>query len=102
MVHASGDAFLSLVLIVLGLMLLGADVLASLEKGGEITVRSLDQVWTMINTPSNLAFHGWIERTIPQPGAQWIETVLGFWSWAVIGLPGVILAFLFGRRSGED
>ena len=36
--------FLSLVLIVLGLMLLGADVIASLEKGGEITVRSLDQV----------------------------------------------------------
>jgi hypothetical protein len=94
--------FLSLVLIVLGLMLLGADVIASLEKGGEITVRSLDQVWTMINAPSDLAFHAWIARTIPQPGAQWIETVLGFWSWAVIGLPGVILAFLFGRRSGED
>jgi hypothetical protein len=94
--------FLSLVLIVLGLMLLGADVIASLEKGGEITVRSLDQVWIMINAPSDLAFHAWIARTIPQPGAQWIETVLGFWSWAVIGLPGVILAFLFGRRSGED
>ena len=94
--------FLSLVLIVLGLMLLGADVIASLEKGGEITVRSLDQVWMMINAPSNLTFHAWIARTIPQPGAQWIETILGFWSWAVIGLPGVILAFLFGRRSGED
>jgi hypothetical protein len=94
--------FLSLILIVLGLMLLGADVIASLEKGGEITVRSLDQVWMMIHAPSDLTFRAWIERTIPQPGAQWIETVLGFWSWAVIGLPGVILAFLFGRRSGEE
>jgi hypothetical protein len=94
--------FLSLVLIVLGLMLLGADVIASLEKGGEITVRSLDQVWMMINAPSDLVFHGWLQRTIPQPGAQWVETVMGFWSWAVIGLPGVILAFLFGRHSGEE
>ena len=94
--------FLSLILIVLGLMLLGADVIASLEKGGEITVRSLDQVWMMINAPSDLAFRAWLERTIPQPGAHWIETILGFWSWAVIGLPGVILAFLFGRRSGEE
>lgn len=94
--------FLSLVLIVLGLMLLGADVIASLEKGGEITVRSLDQVWMMIHAPSDLAFRSWLERTIPQPGAQWIETVMGFWSWAVIGLPGVILAFLFGRRAGDE
>ena len=93
--------FLSLILIVLGLMLLGADVIATLEKGGEITVRSLDQVWMMINPPSDIAFRGWIEHAIPQPAAQWIETVMGFWSWAVIGLPGVILAFLFGRRSGE-
>ncbi|HSM97221.1 MAG TPA: hypothetical protein VLT91_14355 [Rhizomicrobium sp.] len=93
---------LSLVLIVLGLMLLGADVIASLEKGGEITVRSLDQVWMIMHPPSDLAFRAWLEHTIPQPGAQWIETVMGFWSWAVIGLPGVILAFLFGRRSGED
>lgn len=94
--------FLSLVLIVLGLMLLGADVIASLEKGGEITVRSLDQVWMMVNAPSDLAFRTWLEHTVPPPGAQWVETILGFWSWAVIGLPGVILAFLFGRRSGED
>ena len=90
--------FLSLVLIVLGLMLLGADVIASLEKGGEITVRSLDQVWMMINAPSDLAFRAWLEHTIPAPGPRWVETVMSFWSWAVIGLPGVILTFLFGRR----
>lgn len=94
--------FLSLVLIVLGLMLLGADVIASLEKGGEITVRSLDQVWGMINAPSDLAFRAWLENVLPMPGAQWVETVMGFWSWAVIGLPGVILAFLFGRHSGGE
>lgn len=93
--------FLSLILIVLGLMLLGADVIATLEKGGEITVRSLDQVWMMINSASDIGFHSWLEHTVPAPGAHWIETVMGFWSWAVIGLPGVILAFLFGRRAGE-
>ena len=93
---------LSLILIVLGLMLLGADVIASLEKGGEITVRSLDQIWMMINPSSDLAFRSWLEHTLPQPGPRWAETVLGFWSWAVIGLPGVILAFLFGRRAGDS
>jgi hypothetical protein len=93
--------FLSLILIVLGLMLLGADVIASLEKGGEITVRSLDQVWMMINAPSDLAFRAWLAHTVPSPGPLWVETVMSFWSWAVIGLPGVILAFLFGRRSNE-
>ena len=94
--------FLSLILIVLGLMLLGADVIATLEKGGEITVRSLDQVWMMIAPGSDIAFRAWVEHTVPAPGPRWIETVMGFWSWAVIGLPGVILAFLFGRRSGES
>ena len=35
----------SLILIVIALMLLGADAVTSLEKGGELTVRSLDMVW---------------------------------------------------------
>jgi hypothetical protein len=94
--------FLSLILIVLGLMLLGADVIASLQKGGEITVRSLDQVWTMIAPLGNAEFKQWMANHLPPYGIGFVNTILGFWSWAVIGLPGVILAFLFGRRAGED
>ena len=47
--YVSGMAVLmrliSLVLIVTALMLLGADAVTSLEKGGELTVRSLGTVW---------------------------------------------------------
>ncbi len=37
----------SLVLVVAALMLLGADAVTSLERGGGITVRSIDQVWAL-------------------------------------------------------
>ena len=36
-------------MIVTALVLLGADALTSLERGGEITVRSLDLIWSLIN-----------------------------------------------------
>ncbi len=93
--------FLSLVLIVIALMLLGADVLSSLEKGGEITVRSLDQVWLIVNKTSNVEFKAWMDHTLPTMLTSLIQTILGFWSWAVFGLPGVALAFLFGRRAAD-
>ena len=41
----------SLILIVAALMLLGADAVTSLENGGEIIVRSLDQVWALFDKP---------------------------------------------------
>ena len=37
--------FVSLALIIIALMLLGADMVTSLEKGGQIAVRSIEQVW---------------------------------------------------------
>jgi hypothetical protein len=98
---AAAMRFLSLVLIVIALMLLGADVLTSLEKGGEITVRSLDQVWLIVNKTSDIEFKAWMARTLPSMLAGLIQTILGFWSWAVFGLPGVVLAFLFGRRVAD-
>ena len=40
---------ISLILVVAALMLLGADAVTSLENGGKITVRSLDQVWALFD-----------------------------------------------------
>lgn len=91
---------ISLILIVSALMLLGADAVTSLEKGGEITVRSLDQVWGLLDKGGPQAFHGWLEHTLPAPVPSWIATLLALPGWAVTGVIGVILAFLFGRRSG--
>jgi hypothetical protein len=92
---------LSLVLIVIALMLLGADVLSSLEKGGQITVRSIDQVWTMIYPAGDIGFKAWLANNLPAMLAGWVEAVLRLPGWAVSGVLGVILAFLFGRRVAD-
>ncbi|HEV2651580.1 MAG TPA: hypothetical protein VGU69_10010 [Rhizomicrobium sp.] len=89
---------ISLVLVVLALMLLGADTVTSLENGGRITVRSLDDVWALFNKPAMLAFHTWLTTHLPQVLAGGIGAVFTLPGWAATGVPGIILAFLFGRR----
>ena len=91
--------FLSLVLIVIALMLLGGDLITSLEKGGQITVRSLEQVWTMVDAGSIASFKAWAAATLPQPAPNWVYAFITLPGWAIFGVIGVILAFLFGRRS---
>ena len=93
---------ISLILIVVGLMLLGADVVSSLEavsKGGVIVVRSIQDVWALFGDPNH--FKAWCEHNLPEFLANWIEIALTFWGWAVTGVIGVIMAFLFGRRHPE-
>jgi hypothetical protein len=92
---------LSLILIVLALMLLGADVLTSLEKGGEITVRSIDQVWTIVYAAGDAGFKSWLQHTLPAPIPGWVQAFLRLPGWAVFGVLGVILAFAFGRRVAD-
>ena len=90
---------ISLVLVVAALMLLGADAVTSLEKGGEITVRSLDQVWALFDKAGPIAFKAWLGHTLPAPVPGWFSAALALPGWAVTGVIGVILAFLFGRRA---
>jgi hypothetical protein len=91
---------LSLVLVVAALMLMGGDVITSLEKGGEITVRSFEQVWLLLNKHSAEAFRAWLDRSLPTFLSHGVEAALALPGWAVTGVPGVILAFVFGRRAG--
>ena len=91
---------ISLILIVIALMLLGADAVSSLEKGGELTVRSLDTVWGMV-IPQPGAFKVWLHdhaAFIAQP----VYSFLASPGWGVTGVIGVILAFVFGRRLGPE
>lgn len=92
--------FLALILIVVALMLLGADVLTSLEKG-EVTVRSIGQVWGLLDAASLTGFKNWVETTLPGPVPGWIYSLLSMWAFGVTGVLGVIFAFLFGRRTAE-
>jgi hypothetical protein len=93
--------FISLILIAIGLMLLGADVVTSLEKG-HVVVRSLEQVWVSVNQHSLDAFKAWLDHTLPPGFAGGVKSFLNVYSWATFGVLGVILAFLFGRRSDDE
>jgi hypothetical protein len=92
---------LALILIVSALLMLGADTVSSLEKGGEISVRSLDTVWAILDKPSLDLFKAWIDHHVPTL-AQAVYSFLALPGWAVTGVIGVILAFVFGRRLGPE
>jgi hypothetical protein len=92
---------ISLAFIVAALMLLGADAVTSLENGGKITVRSLDMMWALFDKGAVTAFHGWCDAHLPSVLARAIAAVFGLPAWAATGVPGIILAFLFGRRTAE-
>ncbi len=93
--------FVSLVLIVIALMLLGADMVTSLQKGGQIAVRSIEQVWRYFGPASITSVKIWTEHSLPSPFPDWFYSVLSLPAWALTGVLGVVIAFLFGRRSPE-
>ncbi len=87
----------SLLLVVIALMLLGADAVTSLEHQGQITVRSFETLWGLFSSGSLAAFKGWCDHTLPGFLAGIIESALTIPTWS-IGVIGVILAFVFGRK----
>ena len=92
---------ISLILIVTALMLLGADAVTSLERGGELTVRSFGAIWGLVHPASLNGFKSWIQNHAAFM-AQGVYTSLALPGWAVTGVIGVILAFVFGRRVGPE
>ncbi len=91
----------SLILIVAALLLLGADAVTSLERGGELAVRSLGTIWGMIHQASLDAFKSWVQNRMPGM-AQGVYSFLALPGWAATGVLGVILAFIFGRKHGPE
>lgn len=91
----------SLILIVIALMLLGADALTSLEKGGALTVRSLDTVWAILDPHSLTLFKVWLHDHA-RFAAQPVYSFLSSPGWGVTGVVGVILAFVSGKRPASE
>lgn len=91
----------SLILIVCALLLLGADAISSLDRGGQLTVRSLDTVWSIIDARSLVAFKIWLHDHA-RFAAQPVYSFLASPGWGVTGVIGVILAFIFGKRLGPE
>jgi hypothetical protein len=92
---------ISLVLIIAALMLLGADAVTSLEKGGDVTVRSLSTVWGLLDPGSLDGFKAWVQNHAAF-AAQFVYSALGLPGWSITGVLGVILAFIFGRKLGPE
>ena len=92
---------ISLILIISALMLLGADAVTSLEKGGELTVRPLGTVWAIIDAGGLEHFKSWVQHYLPIL-AQGVYSALALPGWAVTGVLGVILAFIFSRKLGPE
>ena len=60
---------ISLILIVAALMLLGADAVTSLEKGGELTVRCWARSGRCSIPPAWTHFKNWVQNHARLPGA---------------------------------
>jgi hypothetical protein len=91
----------SLILIVCALMLLGADAITSLERGGELTVRSLGAVWGSLDAASLESFKIWLHDHA-RFAAQPVYSFLSSPGWGITGVIGVLLAFIFGKRLGPE
>ena len=90
--------FLALILIVLGLMLLGADVISMLESGQEPALRSLENVWGMFTATGVESFKLWLAELIPGGAVDIFNIILGLPAFAVCGVLGILLAVLFRER----
>ena len=92
---------ISLILVVGALLLLGADAVSSLEKGGEITVRSVGTIWALFDKTGLDVFKTWVNHHAAFM-EQAVYSFLVLPGWGVSGVIGVILAFIFGRRLGPE
>jgi hypothetical protein len=90
----------SLVLVVVALMLLGADLVTSLEMRGTIVVRTVATIWNLLDADSLAAFKQW-SGTLPSFLQAVVDWLLGIYSWAIPGVLGVALAFACGHEHGE-
>lgn len=87
--------FIAVVLIVLGLMLLGADVVTMLERGAEPHVRTLAEIFALFGGPATDAPSAGLSEVLPQPVSDGITATLALPAFACFLGLGVVLAFLF-------
>ena len=64
-------------------------------------VLSGHQVWGLFDKSGVVAFHAWCEAHLPGFLAHGLFAMLSLPGWAATGVPGIILAFLIGRRTAD-
>jgi hypothetical protein len=93
-------SYFGLILLGLALMLLGADMVTTLEHQGQITLRSFLDVWAIFDKSAVTSFTAWLGRTLPQWGASAVLLVLGIPAWS-IGFIGFFITFFAGHKREE-
>jgi hypothetical protein len=89
----------ALILLVVALMLLGADVVSTFELGGQFVTRSLETIVVLL---SGVNLSEWIEATFPAAMASILIAICHLPGWLSTGVLGVLLAFLSaGRRKPQ-
>jgi hypothetical protein len=85
---------LSLLLLVVALMLLGADVVTTFELEGSFVTRSLDAV---IQLFSGFGMNAWLEATVPPSVAGILVVFFNLPGWLPTGILGVLFALVSGK-----
>ena len=94
-------SYFGLVLLGLALMLLGADMVTTLEHQGQITLRSFLDVWAIFDKGAVAGFTVWLAKTLPAWGSSATLIVLGIPAWS-IGFFGFFITFFAGHKRDED
>ena len=93
---------IAVIFIVAGLLVVGYDIISSLQAGQGFHALSFENLWTLINQGSLESYRGWVAEKIPNPGPSVSNSILGFPAFAVFGVIGVLLGLLFQRRPHYD
>lgn len=77
-------------LIAVALMILGADILATLERDGALTLHSVAYLWGLLHGPSLEAF-----RSVLAPLPEgFVGTMLAAPAFAVVAMLGLVFSFI--------
>jgi hypothetical protein len=86
----------SVFLIVIAMMLLGADVVSSLEQTGGMVVRSFNHILMLCGFDAGL----WFAQNLPPQFADVCISIISWPGWAVIGILGTLLGLV--SAGGSD
>lgn len=89
---------IAVIFIVAGLMVVGYDVISSMQVGQGFKAISLEGTWSLFSQSSLDSFRQWYSLKVPNPGPGIIGSILSFPAFAVLGVIGVLLGLLFQRR----
>ncbi len=93
---------IAVIFIVAGLLVLGYDVISSIQNGQGFKALPLADFWKLIHAGSLDGYRALVTETIPSPGPSVSESILSFPAFAVYGVIGVLLGLLFQKRSRYD